>query len=173
MNVYYHYKKTQLPDDNKFEAGDYLYIRTDSNNGEQFASENGEIKQLTVQTNVVSTYQFPYRYTSSSSDGAVYGIVDNRYVTLTRVAITDWKKTYVYTPTAVATTNSTATSSPTRSQYILYNGGLSTIYSVRSYIYFNSSDKKWYRTRTRNGRTYEYSDEITQACATQSAVIRL
>ena len=113
------------------------------------------------------TYIYLYSYTASdNTDATMFGIVatadgKQEYVKLERKEVYSWKKSgYLYTPTTITTSTSTATSSPTRSQYVTYNGGFSTIYSIRTKLYYNN--KVYYRTRSSSGGSYTYSNPITQ-----------
>lgn len=169
MKVTFFYKRSDLSSTGQV-VGDDTYVATSSNTiTPQYGKVGGVFTELTSTSTATATYVFPYSYTSSTATNAqMYGTVDGghgkEYVELERNEIYGWSKSgYVYTPTAITNTNSISSSSPTRTQYVLYNGGFSTIHSIRNSIYFNSSDKIWYRTRSGSYGRYTYSNPITEA----------
>lgn len=169
MKITYFYRQSDLSTAGQL-VGDDTYVATSSNSdGPQYGLVNGSFVELSSSYEGKATYVFPYSYSSSAATNAtMFGIVDggqgNEYVPLTRSDVYSWSKSgYAYTPTTITNTNSTSSNSPTRTQYVLYNGGFSTIYSIRNNIYFNSSDKVWYRTRSGSYGRYSYSNPITEA----------
>ena len=168
MKITFFYRASDLSGESYETVGQDIYVKTDSNGRKpQYGKVNGEYVQLTSQENAEATYIYPYSYSASdNTDATMFGIVatadgKQEYVKLERKEVYSWKKSgYLYTPTTITTSTSTATSSPTRSQYVTYNGGFSTIYSIRTKIYYNN--KVYYRTRSSSGGSYTYSNPISQ-----------
>ena len=144
MKITFFYRASDLSGESYETVGQDIYVKTDSNGRKpQYGKVNGEYVLLTPQENAEATYIYPYQYAPSNNiDATMFGIIDTadgkqEYVKLERKEIYSWHKSgYMYTPTTITTSNSTSTSSPTRSQYVTYNGGFSTIYSIRTKIYY-------------------------------------
>ena len=144
MKVTFYYKSSDLSGSSYETVGQDIYVKTDSiGRKPQYGKVNEEYVLLTPQENAEATYIYPYQYApSNNTDATMFGIIDTadgkqEYVKLERKEIYSWHKSgYLYTPTTITTSNSTSTSSPTRSQYVTYNGGFSTIYSIRTKIYY-------------------------------------
>lgn len=157
MTVTYHYKSNQVSGSTTT-SGDYVYLTTTSNSGEQYGYVNGQYVQLNVTSKVDHFYSFSQKYTASNAENeTMYALINGEYVQLTRETKTRWLKSgYVYTKVPVATTENNT------GQYAIKNGGfleLSTSW-INSDFYFNNN--KWYRNRS-GWFNYTYSDQVMEA----------
>lgn len=125
MQITFHYKSAAVSGGTT--SGDYVYLRTNDNTGEQYGLVNGEYVPISLTSEYTgNTYIFQQRYESSTAeDSDMYGLIGGEYVKLTREEVKAWFKSGNY---YIPVSNSNTSNNPPK--YGIHDSGVKRVYYV-------------------------------------------
>ena len=154
MQITFHYKSSAVSGSTT--SGDYVYLRTTDNTGEQYGLVNGEYVPLALTSEIsANSYSFSTKYSlSTAQEQIMYALIGGEYVELTSQPIYQWQ-TKVTNPGGWFSSDKYGYYLPATSnsgtQYGIFNGSFNEIYK---------SGNRWYQNKS-GWINPTYSNEYT------------